>query len=76
MIGIHGTTRLLAARHHTVTLRHYGKKTSARPQGHASLEGNFGPYALDFASDRRRLRRVADLIIQQLDDTAADAVTK
>ncbi len=50
-----------------MTLRHYGKKTSRKPRGNAALEGSFGPYALDFASDRRRLRRFADAIIEQLD---------
>ena len=59
--------KLLNARHHSMTLRHYGKKTSDKPLGNAALEGSFGPYALNFRSDRRKLRRVAEAIIEQLD---------
>ncbi len=59
--------KLLNARYHSMTLRHYGKKTSKKPLGNAALEGSFGPYALNFGSDRRKLRRFADAIIEQLD---------
>lgn len=50
-----------------MTLRHYGKVSSKKPLGNAALEGSFGPYSLEFGSDRRRLRRFADAIIAQLD---------
>ena len=59
--------KLLNARHHSLTLSHYGKKTSEKPLGNAALEGSFGPYALNFRSDRRKLRRMADALIEQLD---------
>ena len=61
------TIRLLNARHHSMTVRYYGKRRTEKPRGNAALEGSFGPYALDFATDRRKLRRVADMIIAQLD---------
>lgn len=59
--------KLLNARLHSVTLRHYGKKSNSKPLGNAALEGSFGPYALNFRSDRHKLRRVAEAIIEQLD---------
>lgn len=59
--------KVLNARHHSMTLRHYGKVSSKKPLGNAALEGSFGPYSLEFGSDRRRLRRFADAIIAQLD---------
>ena len=57
---------LLNAHAHTLTRRHYGKKTAAKPHGNASLEGSFGPYALNYKTERRKLRRIAHAILFQL----------